>query len=696
MKGKYSPLLGFFVRGASCVLSENLCTTLGYAKGTQGILESVVWDPEDGEVPDIEALPRGVVTTVMQPRYLLVRVKGKLIPIGTCNGNIIGKKMNRHSNKSKRKKSRPMCFRKHPVELLFAVTYHKLQGVTLDKLVLSINKHPNRLLRIVLSSLYVGISRVHNLSEVRVLPYTDEDVDYLINLKFDDLSSAWLLNYTNEGRWKHDGFRTFMTKMLEKTKLDLALVDNLRLLTIDECRKYLSKLDVIATGSKVADLRLALKEVYSEGRDLLLADNGRLLKRERIFLFKQLKKIGNYDKLSASRLRSYAKRLGIKKCMRMRKKTIISALQKFESNNKKEIGSGGKTHLLHGVSARRSLRKKRPLSVCAKRLHGGNLRKKHRGGVLGNVSANNFDQEFQRVRIEGLANFGNTCYFNSVVQVMLHCPPVRRAIETAPQSIRVLRELHTLFIRMTNCDCKTFISPLDCFNVAKNLPQCRAINLSLGHRQEDAHEFFLKLLEHFDDELTIFAEVYKLPDVFDILIRSRTTCRLCSRIYEQKEYLWVLSLPFPLGFAQYPPNLQNLHSLIDSYCKTQIVLNYKCEGCDTYGNTGKKLDILSTSQLLVIQLGRFDIEYQKINHFVQYPLQLRSSHICHSDGRLLSYDLIGLIVHVGPSIRRGHYFAIFQSKGISYMANDTTIAAVSRLRVCSFKFYLLFYQNRQE
>ena len=83
MKGKYSPLLGFFVRGASCVLSENLCTTLGYAKGTKGILESVIWDPEDGEVPDIESLPRGVITTVKQPRYLLVRVKEKLIPIGT-------------------------------------------------------------------------------------------------------------------------------------------------------------------------------------------------------------------------------------------------------------------------------------------------------------------------------------------------------------------------------------------------------------------------------------------------------------------------------------------------------------------------------------------------------------------------------------------------------------------------------------
>ena len=65
LKGKFSHLRGFFVRGAPCVLSENLCTTLGYAKGTQGILESVVWDPTEGQVPDINSLPRGVITTVM-------------------------------------------------------------------------------------------------------------------------------------------------------------------------------------------------------------------------------------------------------------------------------------------------------------------------------------------------------------------------------------------------------------------------------------------------------------------------------------------------------------------------------------------------------------------------------------------------------------------------------------------------------
>jgi len=104
----------------------------------------------------------------MQPKFILARVKGKLISIGTCNARI---------ETRRNEKIRKTNFRKHPVDLLFAVTYHKLQGVTLDKLILSISKHPNHLLRLALSSLYVGISRVKKLDDIRVLPYSDDDVD---------------------------------------------------------------------------------------------------------------------------------------------------------------------------------------------------------------------------------------------------------------------------------------------------------------------------------------------------------------------------------------------------------------------------------------------------------------------------------------------------------------------------------------
>ena len=37
VKGKFLPIVAFFVRGTSFVLSENVCTTHGLAKGTKGI-----------------------------------------------------------------------------------------------------------------------------------------------------------------------------------------------------------------------------------------------------------------------------------------------------------------------------------------------------------------------------------------------------------------------------------------------------------------------------------------------------------------------------------------------------------------------------------------------------------------------------------------------------------------------------------
>ena len=62
----------------------------------------------------------------------------------------------------------------------------------MDALVLSINKHPNPKLRLTLPSLYVGASRVHNLDQLRVLPFGKEDAEYLMSLKTDPLFSIFM------------------------------------------------------------------------------------------------------------------------------------------------------------------------------------------------------------------------------------------------------------------------------------------------------------------------------------------------------------------------------------------------------------------------------------------------------------------------------------------------------------------------
>ena len=112
--------------------------------------------------------------------------------------------------------------------MLFAVTYHKLQGLTLSALVLSLNTHPNPKLRITIPSLYVGLNRVHNLKEIRVLPFWEDDVKYLASLRSDSLLNIWFNNYT-EGTWRDDGLKSFEVALRKQTVMRLALVDDLNI-----------------------------------------------------------------------------------------------------------------------------------------------------------------------------------------------------------------------------------------------------------------------------------------------------------------------------------------------------------------------------------------------------------------------------------------------------------------------------------
>ena len=146
-----------------------------------------MWDEKDDNIPDMSTMLPRQITEVWQPRFVLIKVNDRVIPLGYSNGVI-------KIRGSKGNKMRKISYRCHSFDTLFAVTYHKLQGVTLDKLILSINKHPNWRLRLSMSSLYVGVSRVHKLQELRVLPFNDDDVEHLTGLSSDPLLNDWINN----------------------------------------------------------------------------------------------------------------------------------------------------------------------------------------------------------------------------------------------------------------------------------------------------------------------------------------------------------------------------------------------------------------------------------------------------------------------------------------------------------------------
>jgi len=150
------------------------------------------------------------------------------------------------------------------------------------------------------------------------------------------------------------------------------------------------------------------------------------------------------------------------------------------------------------VSAVRSKPKKRKRSqvnlsvdklLANKPVEVNSVLRKRRKTNLANVRDDSQADRLER-RYKGLENpeKSNRCYFNAVMQCLLHSPLAKQTIESvaqSAQSVYVLVEIRNLFAKMTAINAAKFISPSKCFEAVMDTQECRASQLSLNSRQED-------------------------------------------------------------------------------------------------------------------------------------------------------------------------------------------------------------------
>ena len=78
----------------------------------------------------------------------------------------------------------------HMVELGFAFTFYKVQGATLDRVILDFDFHTR--IECSFPSVYVGLSRVRQIKDLRLLPRTAKADTWLASLKWADELAAWM------------------------------------------------------------------------------------------------------------------------------------------------------------------------------------------------------------------------------------------------------------------------------------------------------------------------------------------------------------------------------------------------------------------------------------------------------------------------------------------------------------------------
>ena len=217
-----SGFIGMFTPDAPAFLTENINPGMGLANGTfvrmhsltfsemakvdEAALRAQIANAAPGQRIHLEVPPSFINVSVELPDHVKSKwpaentlVKEEcVIPIGLCT---LPEKINLSHLINTTQYSGTVRVQNHRVELGFAVTFHKIQGKTLSKLILELNQRPFNP-QICFNSLLVAISRVTSREGLRVLKArSPNSFLYLTRLKPDPSLKTWLSGFDEKGCW---------------------------------------------------------------------------------------------------------------------------------------------------------------------------------------------------------------------------------------------------------------------------------------------------------------------------------------------------------------------------------------------------------------------------------------------------------------------------------------------------------------
>jgi ubiquitin carboxyl-terminal hydrolase 22/27/51 len=359
------------------------------------------------------------------------------------------------------------------------------------------------------------------------------------------------------------------------------------------------------------------------------------------------------------------------------------------------------------------------------------------------------------VSMRGMVNLGNTCFMASVLQVLLHCKPLRAFFmsmghDSKGCSRRALKSTNNVCIA---CEFDDLFTVNYCGEISPHAPTqflhamwCSAKNLS-GYEQQDAHEFLISILGQIHTDLggSTFACKCPVHASFTGVLQSDVTCLSCGNVNASFDpfidvSLDVLTSSNDSGFVLDPNTASlNLHECFHMFTHAERLSSntYMCSTCNhTYQEATKQMSIRKAPQTLTVHLKRFEhsLNTVKIDTFMEFPLEFsifdyttegvhlnnELTKISSSSGdghnhfnpnamspnlidpayeakkysRDMLYRLVATVNHTGV-VDSGHYISYIANDDQSawFKFDDAMVTKVSTATVLSSNAYMLFYER---
>jgi ubiquitin carboxyl-terminal hydrolase 8 len=329
-------------------------------------------------------------------------------------------------------------------------------------------------------------------------------------------------------------------------------------------------------------------------------------------------------------------------------------------------------------------------------------------------------------------NLGNTCYANSVFQLLFNTPLFREYILENDYVLLLKEKLENNPSKFANTLIYDIHRVLKSYWLKINLIRMISLKNKIGIKndmfkgcqQHDSHEFLSWILDSIHEELKVKEDVLVpwkitkfgnnnlinlkavnmwkkynqnnsiISKLFTGLFHCTLKCELCNFISHSFEPFTVLTLDVPSYDCKIEKCLENF--ITDEHLDSSNMVI--CNFCKRKNRSIKKMTLFYTPKILIIQLKRFKKNIfnqtcEKNKNFVSYPLVNLNLNNYFSENKKEDYiyQLFGVNIHKDHGLNSGHYFSYVKNQLDNkwYELNDERCNEVKEIQ--NKDAYLLFY-----
>lgn len=339
-------------------------------------------------------------------------------------------------------------------------------------------------------------------------------------------------------------------------------------------------------------------------------------------------------------------------------------------------------------------------------------------------------EKYENKGLTGLANLGNTCFLNTVLQSLSHSYELNdylndisldNVINNNKKESLILKEWKELLDLMWSKNC--IISPKKFVYSIHKIAKLKDRDIFTGFAQNDLPEFLLFILDCFHESIckkvninilgspknekdklaldsyksikNLFENEYsKIIDLFyGVQYSTLTSIDENKEINRVHEPVGILNLPIPQNQLRV-----SLYDCFDEYTKEEV-LGDDNKWKDENGKEHlikKEIKFFSLPQILIIDLKRFFNNSRKNNIFVNFELE--NFDLCkYVNGyqkHKYIYELYAICNHTGSNLG-GHYYSYIKTaNGKWYEFNDTRVTEINEKKLKTYHAYCLFYRKK--